>query len=365
MITAELRGGNRPSLNEALGWIGSKVDDIYGASVGRLEDVWIDPGTGAPKWLLVKEGRFGGRTTLIPFEDATAGAGHVWIPYERDVVREAPAVAPGAPLTQSVESTLRSHYTANKPASPTHRGRGHAPAAAPAAAAPPPPAPQPPAYREQAPQYQLADDQQSQHQYDPHQPLPPVPPSPPPVPPGRPSRSGHEGPATPARPQYVPQAQHQYRPPQALPGHSAAQAAPPARYAPPAPRPPQPGPPPGRAARQAPQPPPTYAPPPPAPHGQPPHYAYGPPQPRPDSLAPARRPRGCRPQPPRHAAPAPPPPSAHAGDDPPVAIPIIHALDQPYRIEVQLEGELRISGELKGFSIKPSRPDPAAPEPGQ
>ena len=77
MIAAELRGGSKPSLNEALGWIGSRVDDIYGASVGRLEDVWIDPGTGVPRWLLVKEGRFGGRTTLIPFEDATAGAGHV------------------------------------------------------------------------------------------------------------------------------------------------------------------------------------------------------------------------------------------------------------------------------------------------
>ena len=68
MIAAELRGGNKPSLNEALGWIGSRVDDIYGAGVGRLEDVWIDPGTGAPRWLLVKEGRFGGRSTLVPFE---------------------------------------------------------------------------------------------------------------------------------------------------------------------------------------------------------------------------------------------------------------------------------------------------------
>lgn len=113
MIAAELRGGNKPSLNDALGWIGSRVDDIYGAAIGRLEDVWIDPGTGAPRWLLVKEGRFGGRSTLVPFGDATAGAGHVWVPYERDVVREAPQIEPGAPLTQQVEATLRNHYAAN------------------------------------------------------------------------------------------------------------------------------------------------------------------------------------------------------------------------------------------------------------
>lgn len=110
MITGELRGGKKPSLDQALGWIGSRVDDVYGASVGRLEDVWIDPGTGAPKWLLIKEGRFGGRTTLIPFEDATAGAGNVWIPYERELVRDAPEVEPGTPLTQQLEGDLRTHF---------------------------------------------------------------------------------------------------------------------------------------------------------------------------------------------------------------------------------------------------------------
>jgi len=127
MIAAELRGGSKPSLNEALGWIGSRVDDIYGANVGRLEDVWIDPGTGVPRWLLVKEGRFGGRTTLIPFEDATAGAGHVWVPYEREVVRAAPEIEPGAPLTQHVEASLRTHYAANVPSSISHGSAGRAP----------------------------------------------------------------------------------------------------------------------------------------------------------------------------------------------------------------------------------------------
>ena len=126
MVAAELRGGGKPKLNEALGWIGSRVDDIYGAGVGRLEDVWIDPGTGVPRWLLVKEGRFGGRTTLIPFEDATAGAGHVWVPYERDVVRAAPEIEPGAPLTQHVEAALRTHYAASLPSSISYEAGGRA-----------------------------------------------------------------------------------------------------------------------------------------------------------------------------------------------------------------------------------------------
>jgi hypothetical protein len=130
MIAAESRGGKKTSLNEALGWIGSRVDDIYGANVGRLDDVWIDPGTGVPRWLLVKEGRFGGRSTLIPFEDATAGAGHVWVPYEREVVRQAPEVEAGASLTQQVEAALRSHYSANSPAAVSHRSQAAPPPAA-------------------------------------------------------------------------------------------------------------------------------------------------------------------------------------------------------------------------------------------
>lgn len=135
MIAAELRGGGKPSLNEALGWIGSRVDDIYGIAIGRLEDIWIDPATGESRWLLVKEGRFGGRSTLVPFEDATAGEDSVWVPYERDVVREAPQVEPAVPLTQQVEATLRNHYAANAAAAVSHearrRGREPAPPAAP------------------------------------------------------------------------------------------------------------------------------------------------------------------------------------------------------------------------------------------
>lgn len=126
MIAAELRGGSKPSLNEALGWIGWRVDDIYGANVGRLDDVWIDPGTGSPRWVLVGEGRFGGRSTLIPFEDATAGAGHVWVPYERDIVRAAPEVEAGAPLTQELETALRAHYSASAQRSATRASTGAA-----------------------------------------------------------------------------------------------------------------------------------------------------------------------------------------------------------------------------------------------
>ena len=48
-----------------------------------------------------------------------------------------------------------------------------------------------------------------------------------------------------------------------------------------------------------------------------------------------------------------------------VAIPLIHGLDRPYRVEIALEGEIRVSGELKSFSILPTdtpEQPPADPE---
>jgi sporulation protein YlmC with PRC-barrel domain len=121
MITNELRGSARPSLREALGWVGFRVDDLYGANVGRLEDIWVDPRDGTPRWILIREARrFGGRHTLIPFEDATAGAGHVWVPYEREVIHSAPEVHANQELDTELARDLREHFA----------GAGHVPARA-------------------------------------------------------------------------------------------------------------------------------------------------------------------------------------------------------------------------------------------
>ena len=305
MIAAELRGGNRPSLNEALGWIGLRVDDIYGVAIGRLEDVWIDPGTGEPRWLLVKEGRFGGRSTLVPFSDATAGEGSVWIPYERDVVREAPQIEPGVPLTQQVEATLRNHYAANTAAAVSH-GSQAAPGeprqtAAPQdpatthatirlAAAEPPPEPEPIA----PPRL-------------PERPPPPVNP-----PPGQEQASSAFGHAPPAS---------RFE----ASGGGRPQAPPPRQQAPQQPYP-----------RQPPQPQPPYQeqfadqPPPPASPYQQPQ------QPAPQQQPPAQQP-----------PPAPADPLASLAD-----------LPAGHMIEIELTGSLTISGELRQVRIIP--PDPGS-----
>ena len=46
-------------------------------------------------------------------------------------------------------------------------------------------------------------------------------------------------------------------------------------------------------------------------------------------------------------------------DQQPAAVPVIQALDRPQRVEIELTGGIKISGELTGFSLTPVDEDPS------
>ena len=110
MAIPRVRIHSGPMADEALSWIGFRVDDVYGARVGVVEDVYVDHATDAPCWLLTKMGRFSEVYALVPVQDAVAGSGHVWVPYEKDLIRRAPQFSVGMPVTQQAEATLCAHY---------------------------------------------------------------------------------------------------------------------------------------------------------------------------------------------------------------------------------------------------------------
>lgn len=72
---------------DALSWLGMRIDDAYGARVGDVEDVYLEA-DGTPRWIFTRPGR-----VLIPAQEAMAGAGRVWVPYERELIKNAPPVA--------------------------------------------------------------------------------------------------------------------------------------------------------------------------------------------------------------------------------------------------------------------------------
>ena len=55
-----------PDLYTALGWIGRPVDDVQGARIGTVEDVFVDLGN--PRWLVVGAGRPRWPELAVPVE---------------------------------------------------------------------------------------------------------------------------------------------------------------------------------------------------------------------------------------------------------------------------------------------------------
>lgn len=97
-------------MNEVFNWVGQRVDDVYGGRLGKIEAIYADAQDGSPTWMLVNLRRFDTRYTLIPVEDAVSGGGHVWVPYEREMVRSAPEAEAAAPLARRDEQVLTQHY---------------------------------------------------------------------------------------------------------------------------------------------------------------------------------------------------------------------------------------------------------------
>jgi len=99
-----------PTLEQARTWIGNAVDDLGGASVGQAHGLFVDADSGAPTWLIVKQGRVKPTLVATPLRDCAAAAGRVWIAQERDVIRRAPVVDPARPLLREHELTISAHY---------------------------------------------------------------------------------------------------------------------------------------------------------------------------------------------------------------------------------------------------------------
>lgn len=105
-------GSGRPGAldaDAARAWVGGKLDDLQGDTVGRVEGLLVDALDGTPTWLVIRLGRFG-RRTAIPAEFAAAGVGRVWVPLRRETIRSAPAVEPGVELSGELEQELARHF---------------------------------------------------------------------------------------------------------------------------------------------------------------------------------------------------------------------------------------------------------------
>jgi hypothetical protein len=98
-----------PTLEDVKAWDGYRVDEIGGHAVATVEGVFVDSKDNSPAWVLAKLGRFG-KVVPISVRECAAAAGRVWVPHEREVIRNAPAVDPSLPLNREQEQQVLEYY---------------------------------------------------------------------------------------------------------------------------------------------------------------------------------------------------------------------------------------------------------------
>jgi hypothetical protein len=106
---AQIEESEDLTVAEVQSWVGFKLDEMGGATIGKVEGAYVDDESGKPEWLLARMGRFG-HHCLVPGRDAVAAGGRVWVPYTRDQIRKAPRLDVGKPITRDTEQQLLDHY---------------------------------------------------------------------------------------------------------------------------------------------------------------------------------------------------------------------------------------------------------------
>lgn len=91
--------------------IGADVRDRTDQKVGTVGHAYVDD-AGTLTWMSVKTGWFGRKENLAPMETAEIVGDQVQIPYEKNVVKDAPAVDIGEeePLSDAQVAELYRHY---------------------------------------------------------------------------------------------------------------------------------------------------------------------------------------------------------------------------------------------------------------
>jgi uncharacterized protein (TIGR02271 family) len=99
-----------PDLDTIRGWQGRTLVDRDGSRVGSIDAIYLDDQTGQPEWALVTTGLFGTKASFVPLAQATQTDHDVRVPYDKQLVKDAPRVDFDRQLSEAEERQLWRHY---------------------------------------------------------------------------------------------------------------------------------------------------------------------------------------------------------------------------------------------------------------
>jgi uncharacterized protein (TIGR02271 family) len=99
-----------PDIDTVRGWQGRTMVDGDGDRIGSIEDIYADDQSGAPEWALVKTGLFGTKSSFVPIAQASQRNDDVQVPYDKQLVKDAPRIEADQHLSEAEEQQLWRHY---------------------------------------------------------------------------------------------------------------------------------------------------------------------------------------------------------------------------------------------------------------
>src|ERR671910_2371481 len=99
-----------PDIDTVRGWQGRILVDRDGGRIGSIDAIYLDDQTGQPEWALVNTGLFGTKASFVPLAQATPTDQDVRVPYDKQLVKDAPRIDPDGHLSEAEERQLWRHY---------------------------------------------------------------------------------------------------------------------------------------------------------------------------------------------------------------------------------------------------------------
>jgi uncharacterized protein (TIGR02271 family) len=99
-----------PDIDTVRTWQGRTMVDRDGNRIGTIDAIYLDDHTGQSEWALVDTGLFGTKSSFVPLAQATQTDENVRVPYDKQLVKDAPRVDPNQHLSEAEEQRLWRHY---------------------------------------------------------------------------------------------------------------------------------------------------------------------------------------------------------------------------------------------------------------
>jgi uncharacterized protein (TIGR02271 family) len=99
-----------PDIDTVRNWQGATMVDADGDKLGTIDAIYVDDQTGEPEWALVNTGLFGTRSSFVPLAQASDSGDQIQVPYQKQLVKDAPNLDPDGHLSEGEEQGLWRHY---------------------------------------------------------------------------------------------------------------------------------------------------------------------------------------------------------------------------------------------------------------